>query len=303
MIPYQRLEPTQRDQYYRLLNASGKQGCEYSFVNLYLWGQQNAAMVEGYLSIFSHFYGHSMYLYPVGDGPIQPVLEQLRLDAAERGIPFRITGMSRENCDTVETLYPGQYRFISERDNFDYLYRIENLAELKGRKYQQKRNHINRFLAACPNWRLEPVTPALLPACGDLAHRWYQQHAQENPHTNYQLEQRALRRALRHFEELGIEGLLLYHGQLPVAMAMGSSLNETVYDVHFEKAFGEIPGAYAMINRSFARYIRETHPSVVYLNREDDLGLPGLRKAKESYYPDILLEKYWCVLTEGLDDA
>ena len=91
-----------------------------------------------------------------------------------------------------------------------------------------------------------------------------------------------------HYHALGLEGgLIRVYGEV-VAFTMGDRLNSDTYDVHFEKAYGELQGAYAMINREFARWVRAKHPNVRYLNREDDMGVEGLRKAKESYYPDYL---------------
>ena len=81
-----------------------------------------------------------------------------------------------------------------------------------------------------------------------------------------------------------------------VAFTIGDRLSADTYDVHFEKAYGELQGAYAMINREFARWVRQRHPEVKYLNREDDMGVEGLRKAKESYYPDLMVEKYAAVM-------
>ena len=99
----------------------------------------------------------------------------------------------------------------------------------------------------------------------------------------------ALRTAMDHFHTLGLEGgLLRVYGEV-VAFTIGDRLNSDTYDVHFEKAYGELQGAYAMINREFARRIAET--PYRFLNREDDMGLEGLRRAKESYIPDLLLEK------------
>ena len=301
MISFRRLELSQQAEFYDWFNRSKRLGCEYSFVNLYLWGRQHAAFVEGYLTVFSHFYGHSMYLFPSGTGPLKPVLEALRTDARERGIPFRLTSMSPADCRAVEELYPGQFKFCPDRDGYDYLYEIDHLADLKGKRYQQKRNHINRFLEACPHWHAEPITPALIPACHDLLDRWYRLHTEADPHTNYHLEQLALDRALGNYEALGLDGLLLLDEDKPVALTIGSLLSPTVFDVHFEKAFGDIRGDYAMINRVFARYIREKYPQVQYLDREDDMGLPGLRKAKESYHPDRMIEQFWCVLKEEID--
>ena len=303
MIPFQRLNLSDRQRVYDCFNAAGRSGCEYSFVNLYLWGRQHAAWLHGHLAVFSHFYGHSMYLYPAGLGPVEPVLEALRQDAKDRGIPFRLTSLDAADCRTVEALYPGQFKFCPDRDSYDYIYEIDHLADLKGKRYQQKRNHIHRFLDACPNWRAEPISRENLPVCQAFLDQWYKLRLDSDPHQNFHLEQLALHRAFQHYEALGLEGLLLYRGDTVIAMTMGSRLSDTVYDVHFEKALGNIPGDYAMINQVFARWVRENHPQIRYLNREDDLGLPGLRKAKESYHPDILLEQYWCVLREEMDEA
>ena len=103
-----------------------------------------------------------------------------------------------------------------------------------------------------------------------------------------------------HFEALGLEGGLIRINGSVAAFTIGDRLNGDTYDVHFEKAYAGIQGAYAMINREFARWVREHHPDIKYLNREEDMGVEGLRKAKESYYPDLLLEKYTATAVEPL---
>ncbi len=303
MIPFKRLLPEDRERIYDCFNRAGREGCEYSFVNLYLWGKQLAARVGDYFTVFSHFYGHSMYLFPAGQGDLRPVLEALRQDAGERGIPFRMTAMTQQDCDDVEAAFPGVFQFTPDRDGCDYLYEVEHLAELKGKKYQQKRNHINRFLEAAPQWHAEEITPGLLPVCRQLLDRWYRTRLEEDPHSNFHLEQLATDRALRCYEALALEGLVLFNGEEPVAMTMGSRLSDTVFDVHFEKALGLYPGDYAMINQCFARYIRDKYPEIRYLNREDDMGLPGLRKAKLSYHPDRMVEQFRCFVKEDLYES
>ena len=104
------------------------------------------------------------------------------------------------------------------------------------------------------------------------------------------------------FRQLELEGMILYVGGEPVAVTMGSRLAEDTFDVHFEKAREDIQGAYGAINRAFARHLREKYPDLLYLNREDDLGLPGLRKAKLSYNPAFLVEKCWAYLAEEAYD-
>ena len=101
-------------------------------------------------------------------------------------------------------------------------------------------------------------------------------------------EHRALVLALEHLPALGLEGIVLRWQDTLLGFTLGAPLTETIFDVHFERARGEIQGAYPAVNRSFARYIRQKYPHIRYLDREDDMGLPGLRKAKLSYAPDYL---------------
>ncbi len=108
-------------------------------------------------------------------------------------------------------------------------------------------------------------------------------------------ERKALLLSAKYFKELKLEGGLLRVGGQVVAFTMGDLLGVDTFDVHFEKAYSEIQGAYPMINREFARRIRQRYPQVRYLNREEDMGIEGLRKAKESYYPDLMVEKHWVV--------
>ena len=111
-----------------------------------------------------------------------------------------------------------------------------------------------------------------------------------------------IKKALENMDRLGLEGLLLSTDKGPVAMTLGSRLSEDTVDVHFEKAFDFVDGAYPAINHGFANYLREKYPQLRFLNREDDMGLEGLRRAKEIYCPHHLVEKWWaCLREEGYD--
>ena len=302
MIDFQYLDPSQKDLFDQYLHNCGERGCEYSFVNLYLWGRQQAALCCDHLVFFSQFNRKSVYLYPVGPGPKGQVLESVIQDAKERGIPCRLVGLTQDDCAQLEQLFPGKFRYHFDRDAFDYVYDIHDLADLKGRKFQRKRNHLNRFREAHPDHRLVPITQENLPQVEQLVNLWFRRRLEENPHGDYQMEQAALRKALQHRQELGLEGLLLYTGDLPVAMAMGSRLNPTTFDIHFEKALDIADGAYPAINQGFAQYLREKYPQLQFLNREDDMGLEGLRKAKLSYNPHHMVEKHWaCLLEDDYD--
>lgn len=302
MIDFQPLALEQKERYEKYLHAGGERGCEYSFVNLYLWGRQKATVLGDNLVLFSQFNRKSVYLFPVGTGDKKPALDAIIEDAKKRGIPCRLVGLTQDDCALLESLYPGQLRYHFDRDSFDYIYDIDDLADLKGRKFQKKRNHLNRFREQNPGYRLEPITEENLPEVEALVNRWYELRLQENPHGDYHMERAALKKALEQREALGLEGLLLRTGDGVVAMTMGSRLREDTFDIHFEKALDVADGAYAAINNGFAAYLREKYPEVRYLNREDDLGLEGLRKAKLSYCPHHMVEKSWAhLLEEGYD--
>ena len=302
MIDFQPLALEQKERYEKYLHAGGERGCEYSFVNLYLWGRQKATVLGDNLVLFSQFNRKSVYLFPVGTGDKKPALDAIIEDAKKRGIPCRLVGLTQDDCALLESLYPGQLRYHFDRDSFDYVYDIDDLADLKGRKLQKKRNHLNRFREQNPGYRLEPITEENLPEVEALVNRWYELRLQENPHGDYHMERAALKKALEQREALGLEGLLLRTGDGVVAMTMGSRLREDTFDIHFEKALDIADGAYPAINNGFAAHLREKYPEVRYLNREDDLGLEGLRKAKLSYCPHHMVEKSWaCLLEEGYD--
>ena len=131
-----------------------------------------------------------------------------------------------------------------------------------------------------------------------MAEEWYRRNAGEGESDmlddSLAEEAKAIRKGMEHFDTLKLEGGHIRAGGQVVAFTMGDKLhpNSDTYDVHFEKAFGDIQGAYAIVNREFARWVRAHHPEIRYLNREEDMDIEGLRKAKESYYPDLMVEKY-----------
>ncbi len=301
MIAFEKITSALRPGMQQTLLENQK-GCEYSFTNLRIWGRQHAAQVAGFWVLFSQFDRKAVYPFPVGRGDVAPALEAIIQDARERGIPCCITSLNEENIATLERLYPGAFKIHCDRDGFDYVYNIDDLAELKGRKYQKKRNHLHRFRNQHPDWRVEPLTADNLPQVQEMAAEWYRQRQESDPQGNYELEKAALARLFAHFGTLQPEGLLLYDGQQLLAFTVGSFLTEDTIDVHFEKAREDIDGAYTAINQAFAQYLREKYPALRYLDREEDMGLEGLRKAKLSYYPDHLVEKYWARLWEDADE-
>ena len=302
MIPFERLDLHQKELYDQFLMNCGERGCEYSFANKFLWGRQKAAFLENHLVFFSLFDRRSVYPFPIGTGDLKPILDTIIQDARERGIPCYLTSMTKSDCDALESLYPGRFQIHPDRDSFDYIYSIEELAELKGRKFQKKRTHLNRFMEKHPNWQVLPLDERTRAAAYCMLQSWYANRAQLNPMMDFHLEKLALDRAFAFQQQLDMEGIVLVENGAILAFAMGSRLNEDTFDIHFEKGREDIQGSYNLINREFARYLRDKYPEVKWLNREDDMGLEGLRTAKLSYNPDRLLEKYWARLWEDEDE-
>ena len=263
-------------------------GSEFSFASLYIWGDQKVAFSDGTPVFLSLFDGYT-YPYPAGAPQLVDALDR---DAKERGIRFRLFGLTAEECAQLEASQPDRFQFHPVRDSFDYVYSIDRLAELHGKHLQAKRNHCNRFEDAYPDYRVLPLTPELLDRCRAFTEHWYTAHTEGGPAMDYRGERKAIELAFDNFEALQMEGILLETSDGMVAFSMGNSIREDTFDVNFEKALSDVNGAYPMVNREFARLLRERYPALRYLNREDDMGIEGLRRAKESYYPDILLEKY-----------
>lgn len=298
MIEFHRLKAEQKKQYDAVLMQCPGRGCEYSFANLFLWGRQQAAFIHDCVAFFSHFNGRSIYPCPIGPGDKRAAVEEILRDAKERGIPCRITNLSEADRQSLESWFPCRFQFRCDRGSFDYVYAIDDLADLKGRKFQKKRNHVNRFWSEHPDAYTEPLDGLNLGAASNMVSDWYLTRRDADPEGDYLLESIALSRAFQNYEALGLEGLVLREGERILAVTIGSRLAPDTFDIHFEKAREDVEGAYAAVNREFARYLREKHPEVQYLNREDDLGLEGLRKAKLSYNPHHLVEKHWAYWLE-----
>ena len=254
MIDFQPIHPEDLEKYNPFLHSGKSRGCEYSFANLYLWGRQKAAVVEGQMVMFSQFDRKTVYPYPAGEGEVKPVLEAIIRDSQERGIPCRITGLDSEDIAEMERMFPGQFSYHCDRDSYDYVYAIDDLADLKGRKYQRKRNHYNRFRDNYPYYTIEPITQENIPQVRQMLEQWYAQRKQTDPDGDYLMEQSAIYRALRHYDQLGLEGIVLINEDRILAMTIGSRLAPDTFDIHFEKAVAEADTAYTVITASLPAF-------------------------------------------------
>ncbi len=276
-----------------ILTAAGGLGSEDAFGTLFIWSGSYHTRVCRWENLLLTSYGAAAvtYGFPVGAKTQQQLLgalEALRQDAREHGRPLKLWGMTQQECEQLEQVMPGFFQFSSTPNDSDYLYASQDLATLAGRKYHSKRNHIARFRRQY-SYTYEKVTPENLADCEEVARQWCQAHGCGGELKD---ENCAIVRTLRHYQELGFCGGLIRIEGKPVAFTAGEEINPTVFDIHFEKALDGYDGLYTLINQEFAAHELTGYQ---WINREEDMGIEGLRKAKNSYYPALVLEKFTAI--------
>ncbi len=296
MLEFRTISIEDKDWITACLRASDYRGCEYSFANNMAWRRLSGSQIARYegfylCTAFETEDGTPSFCYPAGEGDHRSVIDVMRRFSAERGQPLVIWNVSEERLAWLETQYPGQFSVEENRDSWDYVYRSEDLAELSGRKYHQKRNFLHRFAEYGAVYA--PITERDFDDCIIFAADAYNARL-EGDHSGI-AEQFAIDTYFRYFRELGLQGgTLRLDGKL-IAMTVGEPLNSDTFCVHIEKADTAYAGVYAAINQQFSAHIREQ--GFAFINREEDLGLEGLRKAKQSYHPITMLKKLCVTFT------
>ena len=238
--------------------------CERTFANVYLWSRQYPvkwAIVQNALVFKSEDENHVSFAYPAGaPEDVKNALEEMMEYSKEKGRPFLMYNVTPEYFEQLNEWYPERFQIEYDRDSADYVYESEKLATLSGKKLHGKRNHINKFKSLYDG-------------------RWsYEKRGEMCVALN----------SLRLFEELHLTGGVLRIDGEVVAFTIGEPICEDTYVVHIEKAYADVQGAYTMINQQFVEHECMNYK---YVNREDDTGAEGLRKAKLSYRPVFMVEK------------
>ena len=268
--------------------TSDERGCDYTFANLFSWGHHEYAISDGMLFI-RYLSGEPCYLFPIGVGDAASALRKLAEDAESRGVDLVIKGADAEEAELMKRTLGKKVEVSVCRDCSDYVYCIEDISELKGKKYHGKRGHLGKFVKEFPAYKVSSISRHTVPLIEAFLNEWYASRDEER---SFDLEREAIMRLLTHKNELGAEALVITEGERVLAFTVGSRSRSDTFDVHFEKASPTAPTAYTAINVEFSRHIRAKYPEVVYLNREDDMGIEGLRRAKESWYPCRMIEKH-----------
>ena len=233
------------------------------------------------------------------EGGLDGAEAALELLVHEAGDPFVLKNITAAEKEIVERVFPSA-QIAAARESGDYIYRTTDLAALAGKKYGKKRNHIKQFKTKRPGYRFEPLTSGNLQDARQVEEKWLEEvlaaasaGANSAAGDDLKIEKEIIFFALENFERFekvcGMTGGLLYVDDKPAAFCVASLLSAAVTDVHFEKCLFEYArdGGYAVINNEFSKSVKTE-----FINREEDLGIEGLRKAKLSYYPEEILEKY-----------
>ena len=296
IIPFRPVTAADADVLRSFTMESKCMNCDMNVANICAWQflyHTEFAVVEGFLLLRFVTDGHVTYMKPIGKGDLQHVLQLLAEDARSLGDSLRVACVCPCAQALMEESAPGAFAFESQRERADYIYLREKLVTLSGKKLQPKRNHISKFKRLYPNYEYRPLTADLVPQCLQLAEAWCS-GADCREQRAALAEQRMMAYALSHMEALHITGGTLFvEGQM-VAFTFGAPINGEAFDVCVEKADTSYEGAYTMINHEFVSRLPEQY---TYINREEDLGLEGLRKAKLSYYPELILDKMTATYT------
>lgn len=254
---------------------------EFTFTNLFAWRQSRPIWYGEFADSLLFFIrtpaGPALFGNPVG-----PV----RLAETLAALAGKICGVERFPGQALPASPLSGVRLGSDRDNADYVYRSEDLAELPGRDFAKKRNHINQCLSS-HDCRYEKITARNIEECLALQERWCEvRECALEPGLSG--EDLAVAETLRHYEEFGLMGGAVRINGVLEAFAIGEALNPSTAVCHCEKAMPGYHGLPQLINHWFAEH---ELTGFTWVNREQDLGIPGLRQAKESYHPHHLVEK------------
>lgn len=264
-----------------VLAANPPEVSTYTFTNIFAWGAACGTELSRLGDHIIVFRDTATCLEPLGKAAVGPVIEDA-LRRADRDITFE-----RVSARAVAELDGSGLLVEPDRDNWDYVYMANDLIDLSGRKYDGKRNQIARARDAV-DYQYFRLDGRSAMECEEFAEYWCEERSCETVE-GLRKESCAVYQMLANYEALGISGGAIRAGGAIVAFSLGEALNRDTFVVHVEKADGRIEGLYQLINNEFCK--AEAN-GFTYVNREQDLGIPGLRKAKESYHPVKMVETF-----------
>ncbi len=269
---------------------------ESTFTNLFMWQVPyniRYAIIDGCLCVFSkHNDRPESVNFPFGDGNAVSALEKTLDYFKAMGNPPKIRLYGQSQKEFVENRFPDTFHFKTDIDAADYVYNIDNLINLPGSKYHAKRNHINKFKSLY-DFKYHRMTTDFREDCRLMFNHWCE--SKRGVIDNIEEQLMAVNRLLDNWENLDIVGGCITVDSQMVAFSFGEVLSrkESIVVIHLEHADVDFQGSFPMINQQF---LEHEWNDFRFVNREEDMGLEGLRKAKKSYYPILMTKKYIATL-------
>jgi len=291
MLEFKPIDLPWQEQIEACLGHFGAQSYEECFSTLYTWKDRyhtHFAFTDDCV-IFRMWDQEYYYLPPIGAGNFGAALAKLIDHTKEQGHRLRLICLTKPTIDRIEAVLPGVFSYSGTRDICDYLHLTESLAEFKGKKFHAKRNHVKKFTTKY-DYEYRPLTEDLVPAVLELTRLWCGDRLEQGDRDAI-ADLRSCELLFSNMERLSVEGGAIFVEGRMIAAAAGTPLypgSDTIV-VHYEKALTEYDGIYPTICQLFMQQCKERY---TWANREEDLGIEGLRKSKLSYYPEQLLEKF-----------
>lgn len=288
MIEFRDIDISDRERITRCLRASDFMGCEYTFANNMAWKR----LADSKIAFYKDFYivrsqtpdNIPYFVFPSGSGNYTEVFGELKRYTDSLGVPLRITGVTEKSVHIFNGLFPDKFTIEYDRDGSDYIYLTSDLINLDGKKFHSKRNHLSHFRSL--NYEFSLIQEKDFDDCISFCTGDY--NSRPRNHSSV-AEQYAINTYFSYFNELKLTGGIIRIDGKISALTIGERLNSDTFCVHIEKADRSFAGIYTAINNFF---VSSAAWDFKYINREEDLGIEGLRKSKLSYHPAFLLDKY-----------
>ncbi|RDU59888.1 hypothetical protein CQA44_11035 [Helicobacter sp. MIT 14-3879] len=287
-ICFKELELSDRQSICTYLRQDSFMISDISFGNLFIWRLARKiefAIIHECLVIKTTYPNQNPFIFfPIGAGDKLSCLKALKQYFDSLNLPLELHSLEAKSVDILNCVFKNIKPKLN-RDRSDYIYLTSNLINLSGRKYHKKKNHLNRFFEEYAGFNFEMIDSSNLSELQQTWKVWAQNHTDSSLID----ESRGINSALQHYEALNFKGGLLRFNSKIIAFSFGEVISQELCVIHIEKADTLYRGAYQAINQQL---LKHCFADTKYVNREEDLGIEGLRKAKMSYNPDIILEKY-----------
>ncbi len=301
MLELQEITIEKKEEITGYLRRRCSQNSEFTFTNLFMWRKsydiRYLILDDMFCIMPKHGDGPRSATFPIGfvnaDGTerdIVSVVTTLLEECREHGYQPLLRLYDERALNVLLDKFPGKFLITEDINSFDYVYRVEDLIQLSGKKYHAKKNHVNKFKSLY-SWEYQTIHKEDLAECLELFDRWHDKKGEET--FGLDEEREAVKELFDHWQHLDVKGGCIRVDGKMVAFSVGEPLCGKTAVIHLEHADTNYQGSFAIMNQQF---LEHEWKDFEYVNREEDMGIPGMRKVKESYRPAFMVKKYIATL-------